>query len=59
VEDETIAERPPERNLIGAQHIQQATLAGMATLAPSRNAGSSDPRRTRNCSSTSRTIQRP
>jgi hypothetical protein len=42
---ETIAERPPERNLIGRRNfIQQATLAGAATLAPSlANAGSSDP----------------
>ncbi len=42
---ETIAERPPERNLIGRRNfLQQATLAGAATLAPSlANAGSSDP----------------
>jgi predicted cupin superfamily sugar epimerase len=43
--EETIAERPPERNLIGRRNfLTRATLAGAATLAsPLAHAGSSDP----------------
>lgn len=45
VEDATIVERPPKRNLIGRRNfLTRATLAGAVTLAPSlANAGSSDP----------------
>ena len=45
---ETIAELPPERNLIGRRNfLTKATLAGAATLAaPLAQAGSSDPTQT-------------